>query len=81
MEPTADAIADGSYPISRPLFFYVKKAQIGAVPGLKEYIEAFTDERAWGDDGYLVEKGLVPLPARQRKEIADSARRLDLMKM
>ena len=81
MEPTADAIADGSYPISRPLFFYVKKAQIGVIPGLQEYIEAFTDEKAWGDDGYLIEKGLVPLPARQRKEIADSARRLDLMKM
>lgn len=81
MEPTADAIADGSYPISRPLFFYVKKAQVGVMPGLQEYIEAFTDEKAWGDEGYLVEKGLVPLPARQRKEIADSARRLDLMKM
>ena len=81
MAPTADAIADGSYPISRPLFFYVKKAQVGVIPGLLEYINEFTDEKTWGDDGYLVEKGLVPLPARQRKEVADSARRLDLMKM
>lgn len=80
-EPTPDSIADGAYPISRPLYFYVKKAQIGAVPGLNEYIEEFTSEKAWGDEGYLVEKGLVPLPERQRKQIADSARKLELMKM
>lgn len=80
-EPTPDSIADGAYPISRPLFFYVKKAQIGAVPGLNEYIEEFTSEKAWGDEGYLVEKGLVPLPERQRKQVADSARKLELMKM
>ncbi len=81
MEPTADAIADGTYQISRPLFFYVKKAQVGAVPGIKEYVEEFTSEKAWGDDGYLVEKGLIPLPERQRKQIADSARKLEVMKM
>jgi phosphate transport system substrate-binding protein len=80
-EPSPDSIADGAYPISRPLFFYVKKAQIGAVPGLNEYIEEFTSEKAWGDEGYLVEKGLVPLPERQRKQVADSARKLELMKM
>ena len=80
-EPSPDSIADGAYPISRPLFFYVKKAQIGVVPGLNEYIEEFTSEKAWGDEGYLVEKGLVPLPERQRKQVADSARKLELMKM
>ncbi|MFM2008006.1 MAG: hypothetical protein RLZZ09_3661, partial [Pseudomonadota bacterium] len=80
-EPSPDSIADGAYPISRPLFFYVKKAQVGAVPGLNEYIEEFTSEKAWGDEGYLVEKGLVPLPERQRKQVADSARKLELMKM
>ena len=79
--PDADAIADGVYPVSRPLFFYVKKANVGVVPGIPEYIEEFTSEKAWGEEGYLVEKGLVPLPARQRKQIADSARKLELMKM
>ena len=77
----ADAIADGVYPISRPLFFYVKKAQVGVVPGIAEYITEFTSDKAWGEDGYLVEKGLVPLPQRMRKEVADSARKLELMKM
>ena len=76
-----DMIADGSYPISRPLFFYVKKAQVGQVPGIAEYIEEFTSDKAWGDEGYLVEKGLVPLPQRLRKEVGDSARKLELMKM
>lgn len=79
--PEVDAIADGAYPISRPLFFYVKKAHVGAVPGIAEYIAEFTSEAAWGDEGYLVQKGLIPLPERQRKQIAESARRLELMKM
>ena len=69
--PTADAIADGVYPVSRPLFFYVKKANIGSIPGIVEYVKEFTSEKAWGDEGYLVDKGLVPLPERERKVIAD----------
>lgn len=81
MAPTNDAIADGTYPISRPLFFYVKKAQVGVVPGIIEYIKEFTDEKAWGDEGYLVDKGLVPLPARLRKEVAETARKLEVMKV
>ena len=80
-EANPDTIADGSYPISRPLFFYVKKENVGTVPGILEYIEEFTSEKAFGDEGYLVEKGLVPLPERQRKQVADSARKLELMKM
>lgn len=56
-----DSIADGSYPLSRPLFFYVKKAHVGVIPGIKEFIAEFSSDKAMGADGYLVERGLIPL--------------------
>lgn len=68
-EPTFDSIADGSYVVSRPLYFYVKKAHIGTIPGIKEYLAEFTSERAWGDEGYLTDKGMIPLNKRKRKEV------------
>ena len=60
--PTFEAIADGSYPVSRPLFFYVKKAHVGQIPGIKEYLGEFTSDKAWGEEGYLSDKGLIPCP-------------------
>jgi phosphate transport system substrate-binding protein len=66
VEPTFDAIADGKYPVSRPLFFYVKKAHTDVIPGIKEYLMEFTSEKAWGADGYLGEKGLIPMPDAER---------------
>ena len=69
-EPTFDSIADASYPISRPLFFYVKKAHIGVVPGIAEYLAEFTSEKAWGDDGYLAEKGMIPMSKDKRTAMA-----------
>lgn len=69
VEPTFETIADGSYPISRPLFFYVKVAHIGRVPGIHEYLNEFTSERAWGDEGYLSDRGLIPMPAKEREEM------------
>lgn len=71
--PTVDNIANNHYPLSRPLYFYVKKAHIGFVPGLKEYIAEFTSEKAWGLEGYLVDKGLIPLPETERKAIHERA--------
>lgn len=71
VDPTADAIADGVYPVSRPLYFYVKKSQIGSIPGINEYVKEFISEQAWGDEGYLVSKGLVPMPERERKKVAE----------
>ena len=71
---TFENIADGSYPISRPLFFYVKKAHLGKIPGLEGYIKEFTSEDAWGDEGYLTDKGLIPLPEAQRQVVARQAR-------
>ena len=60
-EPTFESIADGSYPVSRPLYFYVKKAHIGVIPGISEYLAEFTSEGAWGEEGYLADKGMIPL--------------------
>ena len=61
VSPTFENISDGSYPVSRSLYFYVKKANIGTVPGIKEYLQEFMSDRAAGEDGYLSEKGLIPM--------------------
>jgi phosphate transport system substrate-binding protein len=68
VEPDFDKIAEGAYPVSRPLYFYVKKAHVGKVPGIKEFLAEFTSEKAWGPDGYLADKGLIPMPDAERKK-------------
>lgn len=68
-EPTFESIADARYPISRPLLFYVKKAHIGVIPGIKEFLAEFTSEKAWGDFGYLSDKGMIPLSQAERKKV------------
>ncbi len=80
IEPTFEAISDGSYPISRPLFFYVKKQHVGKVPGIPEYIKEFTSKKAWGDDGYLSDRGLIPMPEKERKKYRQEAMKLVPMK-
>ncbi|MDG4597863.1 MAG: PstS family phosphate ABC transporter substrate-binding protein [Candidatus Contendobacter sp.] len=74
--PTFENIADGKYPISRPLFIYIKKAHVGVIPGIKEFIAEFTSEKAVGDEGYLGKKGLIPLPSAKRKQVAADANSL-----
>ena len=74
--PTFEAIADGKYAISRSLYFYVKSAHIGKIPGLREYIHEFTSEAASGDEGYLSDRGLIPLPAADRKAERESSVKL-----
>ena len=76
VEPTFDNIADGSYSVSRPMFFYVKKAHVGTIPGIKEFVTEFTSEKAWGMDGYLADKGLIPMPDAERKKYHDAATNL-----
>jgi phosphate transport system substrate-binding protein len=71
--PAFEDIADGNYPISRSLYFYIKNAHVGVVPGLKEYVEEFTSDAASGEDGYLADKGLIPLPDDARAEVRDQA--------
>ena len=75
-QPTFENIASGKYPLSRPLFFYVKKAHVGVIPGIKEFLAEFTSEKAWGKDGYLSEKGLIPLPDAERKQVAEAVKNL-----
>ncbi len=71
-----DAIANGDYGISRPLYFYVKAQHIGTVPGIEEYLAEFTSENAWGEDGYLADKGMIPLDDEQRSEVSESVKSL-----
>lgn len=67
--PTFDAIADGSYPVSRPLYFYVKNAHVNKVPGILEFLTEFTSEKAMGEDGYLTDKGLIPLGSEKLSKV------------
>lgn len=76
-----ESIANGSYPVSRPLFFYVKKQHVSMIPGIKEYLAEFSSDKAWGKEGYLTEKGLIASPDAQRKEQAANAKALNDMKM
>jgi phosphate transport system substrate-binding protein len=70
VEPTFENIASGKYPVSRPLYFYVKKAHIGVIPGIEEFLAEFTSNKAWGEEGYLTDKGLIPMPVDERKAFA-----------
>jgi len=75
--PTFEAIASGDYKVSRPLYFYVKKAHIGTVPGIQEYLNTFVSEDTIGPDGYLVDKGLIPLGDEQYLEMSGGAKALN----
>ena len=74
--PTFENIADQSYPVSRPLYFYVKKAHVGAIPGMTEYLAEFTSEKAWGPEGYLADKGMIPMPDAERKTFSTDVKNL-----
>ncbi|MBN2706267.1 MAG: PstS family phosphate ABC transporter substrate-binding protein [Deltaproteobacteria bacterium] len=76
VEPTFDNIAASKYPISRPLFFYVKKAHVGVIPGIQEYLAEFTSEKAFGSDGYLSERGLIPMPKAEREKYQGVTKKL-----
>ncbi len=65
--PDFERIADGAYPASRSMYLYIKKAHVGRVSGIVEFLEELTAERAWGEFGYLTDKGLIPLPDEERE--------------
>ena len=71
--PSVDSISTGEYPVSRPLFFYVKKAHIGVIPGLQEYIDFFVSDDMVGPEGALVDYGLVPDPKLAETQAAVAA--------
>lgn len=75
--PDFDAIADGAYPVSRPLYFYVKAAHADVIPGIREFLGEFTSDSAWGDFGYLSDRGLIPMPQAERSQVGISVRALE----
>ncbi len=76
VELSPETVASGQYEVARSLFVYVKTAHAGIIPGIREFIAEFTAERAMGEDGYLADKGLIPLPKAERD--AARAAALDL---
>jgi phosphate transport system substrate-binding protein len=77
--PTFENIASGKYPVSRPLYFYVKKAHLGAIPGIREFVAEFTSKKAMGDEGYLADRGLVPLPAAEFQAVIKRVAAMEAM--
>ena len=75
--PEFEEIASGKYPVSRPLYFYVKGEHVGKIPGIKEYLAEFTADKAWGDEGYLTDKGLIPMPNEERNKFYTDAKELN----
>ncbi|MBP1149462.1 MULTISPECIES: substrate-binding domain-containing protein [Methylocaldum] len=65
--PSVESIAANRYPIARPLFLYFKADHVGKVKGLQQYLAEFTNDKAWGEKGYLAQLGLVPMSAEERK--------------
>ena len=71
--PPSTNIASGEYPVSRSLYFYVKNAHVASIPGMKEYLAEFTSEKAFGEYGYLADKGLIPAPKAEREKFRAGA--------
>ena len=67
--PDADTIASGAYEVSRPLYIYIKNAHRGVIPGLDDFVSEFVSEDSFGPDGYLVERGLIPLSDADRETV------------
>ena len=78
--PTFENIADGTYKVSRPLYFYVKNAHASSIPGIKQYVREFTSKGAIGQSGYLSDKGLIPMPDSEYREFASAGRKLTPLK-
>jgi phosphate transport system substrate-binding protein len=67
--PELEAIANAKYPVARSLYVYVKNQHVDVIPGMKEFLAEYTSERAFGEDGYLEGKGLIPLPKEKREKV------------
>ena len=79
IQPSLAGIQDYSYPIARPLQFYVKKAHVGVVPGIEEFLQAFTSPDAMGEDGYLTDIGLVALSDGDASDIRSRVANLETL--
>lgn len=72
--PSLQTIATGEYPVSRPLYFYLKGEHIGVIPGIKEYAEFFLNAQVSGSASPLEKAGLIPLPEAERKQVVADVR-------
>ncbi len=70
--PSSETIGDFSYPVSRPLYIYIKNAHRGVIPNLQEFVEEYVSDDALDDDGYFVERGMVALGEEERVALQDS---------
>lgn len=80
-DPTFDNIADGTYVVSRPLYLYVKAQHVPVIPGMREFLDEYTSDRAWGETGYLTDRGLIPMPREERQKYGEAAANLTAMQM
>ena len=78
VDPSFDNIADGSYPVARSLFVYIKDQHVGLIPGMTEFLEELFSDDAMSEDGYLPPIGLIPLPAEQQAEMRFRIEKLKL---
>ncbi len=72
--PSVETVASGKYPVSRPLFFYIKKAHVGVIPGIMEYANYFVSTKVAGAEGPLAEAGLVPSPEAELAKVQASVK-------
>jgi phosphate transport system substrate-binding protein len=77
VEPTFDAIADGSYKASRALYFYVKHQHVGVVPSIQEYMNEWI--KHWGDNGALVDAGMIPMPQAEQEAMIKAIKELPVL--
>jgi phosphate transport system substrate-binding protein len=78
--PTYETISSGDYKVARPLFVYAKKQHVGVVPGMAEFVAEYVSEKAIGEEGYLADKGLIPLPADAEKATMAVASGMEVLK-
>ncbi len=69
--PSFDSIISGSYKVSRPLYIYYKSENLDLIPGMREFIKEIISNNTIGQDGYLLQKGLIPLSDWETKKMRD----------
>jgi len=79
VEPTMENIADKSYGVSRPLYFYIKQAHVDVIPGIREFVKEFTSEDTWGNGGYLEERGMIPMPDEERIKFSNDENNMNIL--
>ena len=74
--PSVEGVQTGKYKLSRPLFVYVKKDHMAAMPDMAAFVAEYMSAKAIGSDGYLADKGLIPLPAAEFKAQVDAVKEM-----